>query len=233
MILLIDAGNTAIKFAVSNDSNQVALIQQSQLYWPEISLVLYSCVKHSDELQVIIERAQEFGIEIRRAKVSQQLDGLICGYEQYQNLGVDRWLTVLGAQNDYPNENLVIVDSGTATTIDFVSQNKKHLGGWIIPGLDLMVESISQRAPDVFTDAEIGFDNNIGANTPNALHNGCFVSTLGAVVIAQQHFDHFCRVIFTGGYGFHLHKSMENSQYDAGLIFKGLLVWYEKQAKNN
>ena len=233
MILLIDAGNTAIKLAVSDEHNQPILIKQAQLCWSKISLVLYSCVKHSAELQAMVDTAQAHGIEVCRAKVSQQLDGLVCGYEHFHNLGIDRWLAVIGAQNDYPNENLVIVDSGTATTIDFVSLDKKHLGGWIIPGLDLMVESISQRALDVFSDAEVGFENIIGTNTPNALHNGCFVSTLGAVVIAQQHFNHFCRVIFTGGYGFHLHQAMENTQFDERLIFKGLLVWYVKQAKNN
>ncbi|MBD3612348.1 MAG: type III pantothenate kinase [Hydrogenovibrio crunogenus] len=66
--------------------------------------------------------------------------GIECGYEKFDQFGVDRWMAILGACSG-SNKPTFIVDAGTALTVDAVI-DKKHIGGFIVPGLGLMRDSL-------------------------------------------------------------------------------------------
>lgn len=66
--------------------------------------------------------------------------GIECGYEKFDQFGVDRWMAILGACSG-SNKPIFIVDAGTALTVDAVI-DKKHIGGFIVPGLGLMRDSL-------------------------------------------------------------------------------------------
>ena len=60
-------------------------------------------------------------------------------YQNPADLGVDRWCALVAAHHQYPGFNLIVVDAGSAVTVDLVSANAVHLGGYIVPGLASLV----------------------------------------------------------------------------------------------
>ena len=238
MILLVDVGNTALKTALF-DGSKILLCPFEDLDWSVISNVIYSHVATTKQLAVLIEVAQRKSVPIYKAVVSKECAGVSCGYANYQTLGIDRWLVVLACANELTSENrdVIIIDSGTATTVDIVNHKKQHLGGWILPGLDLLVDSIASRAEKVFVDEKTPFKAEFGVNTPAALKNGCLISTLGAIQYAISLLDNEPLLVFAGGYGMLLKDQMplelnQQAIYSEDLIFKGLLVWYQNEVNS-
>lgn len=66
--------------------------------------------------------------------------GIQCGYEAFETFGVDRWMAIIGACAGQ-NKPTFIVDAGTAITVDVVIE-KEHIGGFIVPGLAIMKQSL-------------------------------------------------------------------------------------------
>ncbi len=225
MKLLVDAGNTALKYAYqAND--ELIKINHHEIDWCTVEVVLISSVRDSDLLEKLRETAKQHQVPVYTASVTANSGRVICGYKQFQNLGIDRWLAVLAVDKLYPNEAVVVIDSGTATTIDIVDTNHHHLGGWIIPGIDLMMESIVAKAEKVFHNTQPQFDFTIATNTPAAVSEGSLTATLGMVEMAKQKLARPCRIVCTGGYGNLLHQHIATSQLHDDLVFQGLLVWY-------
>lgn len=89
-------------------------------------------------------RAQlaEDGVESIRFAVAESACGPVrAGYREPQKMGVDRWLAVVAAWHRCQRPVLV-VDAGSALTVDLVDARAGHLGGWIVPGLELMRGSL-------------------------------------------------------------------------------------------
>ncbi|MCF6436417.1 type III pantothenate kinase [Pseudoalteromonas sp. MMG022] len=228
MRLLIDVGNTAVKLALA-EQQTIKVIAQSDIPWGKLSEVLVAQVGKSDELTPYTVKAQQLNIPIIHAYVTPVLGQLHCAYTQYQNLGIDRWLTVVACHYLYPNKHCVIVDSGTATKVDVLSARGQHLGGWILPGLDMMVSSVVSNTQKVFSDEQSLYTQELGKNTPNAVKNGALVATLGAVYagIASLECDkHDLNVICAGGYGEFISQQLEcETLFHDFLVFQGLLFW--------
>jgi type III pantothenate kinase len=68
--------------------------------------------------------------------------GVRNGYPDPWRLGVDRWVGLIGAHHEHPGKDLCLVGLGTAMTIDLLNGNGRHLGGSIVPGPRLMIETL-------------------------------------------------------------------------------------------
>ena len=228
MRLLVDVGNTAVKVGVDCDG-KIAQINETDIPWLDVDDIVVAQVGHANALASIKQHAARYNINIRQATVTPKLGKVNCGYAQYQNLGVDRWLAVIAGHYLYPNQYCVVVDSGTATKVDVVNQVGQHLGGWILPGLDMMIASLLANTEKVFSDNTSLFEQGLGRNTPNAVKNGALVSTLGAVYTAIAQLE--CeatdiQVIFAGGYGELLQQHYDKpSVFIDDLVLKGLKNW--------
>ena len=231
MRLLIDVGNTSLK-AVLWDNEQAQPADINNLPWLQITEVIYACVGRSDLLNDILTQAASNNITCFEAKVTKTLGDLVCAYEHVGNLGIDRWLALIAGFTLYPHKACIVVDAGTATTIDVLDNEGKHLGGWILPGLDLMTSSLTQNTQRVFDDGKTPFTNELGKNTPNGLKNGALVATIGAIEQAKlnltaQKTEQAPQIIFAGGYGSLLQQQFAGSIFDSLLVMKGLNYWYE------
>lgn len=224
MKLLVDVGNTALKLALYNE-DKITFVEQQQLNWQGITQVLVASVRANPLLDSLVSEANEKGIEVKFAKVSAQQNGVTCAYAEFKNLGIDRWLVVLAAAYLYPNQSSIIIDAGTATTVDVLIDGKTHKGGWIIPGIDLMMESIVVRAEKVFANETVMFANNLGSNTPEALSYGCLAANLGLIQQARALFGENIQVLCTGGYGKLLAQHLENSEFIEDLVLQGLVAY--------
>mgnify|MGYP001028576006 CR=1 FL=1 len=207
MNLLIDVGNTSLKCCTFKD---LSGYKRRSVVWAIenmkfISTLVYAQVAESDELRSILTSANKQGVKIIEASVTPEMFGVSCGYNNYETLGIDHWLAVLAAARLYKNHDVLVVDSGTALTVDVVTENGNHIGGWITPGLQLMQQSIIEKAPGVFGH-ETHHNEHFGTSTPSALYHGCVNALVGAIEMAKGHLQGIefhasenLKIVLTGG----------------------------------
>lgn len=129
----------------------------------------------------------------------------------YTGLGVDRKIACLSVKNG------VIVDSGSAITID-IMQEGIHLGGYILPGID-SYRKLFFNIEALKMEFNLGVSlNSLPQNTQDAISYGC----LKSIIVTIQDVSKENYIYFTGGDGKFLSKFFSNSIYDNTLIFKGM-----------
>lgn len=236
MRLLVDVGNTALKVGVKQGA-KICLIEQSDIQWHNVTEVVVAQVGPAEVLAPIERKAAQLGVPVIQAQVTPEVGSISCAYPQYQNLGIDRWLGVIAGHNLYPTKHCVVVDSGTASKVDVVTKSGEHLGGWILPGLDMMIDSLVNNTQKVFCDEISTFEKALGTNTPNAVKNGALMATLGAVEagIAKLGCDFSeVQVVFAGGYGELLQKHFSwPGVFVDELVLLGLENWRNFMLKTN
>ena len=225
MKLLVDMGNTRTK-AVLSDNGELLPIDFSLALFNQydISQLTYASVRHNERAMKMLEIAHAQKIQVTQVETSAQAFGVKCAYDNYQTLGIDRWLAVLGAVNEHPNQDLIVIDAGTATTVDFVTADKAHIGGWIIPGLELMTTSVTSQTDKVFSDLNTNYSYGIGKATPEALKYGCLAAQLGIVRQAVEYFVNDAKVIIAGGVAPLMLNPLSDLKpyHDDLIVFKGL-----------
>ncbi len=104
--------------------------------------------------------------------------GVSNGYQQPERLGSDRWAALIAAWNHVQGASLV-VNCGTATTVDALSAKGEFVGGLIVPGVSLMQHSLATNAAQLM--AEQGSLQDFPRTTADAIHSGMLRATLGAI----------------------------------------------------
>jgi len=105
---------------------------------------------------LLVNALQTLGVHpVNFAEVTRERAGVHCGYEDLSQLGVDRWLAVLAASNEFDGF-LAVADFGTALTLDFVDSSRNHVGGYIVPGWGLMCQALIEGT--VIDVSRIPFD---------------------------------------------------------------------------
>lgn len=121
-------------------------------------------------------------------------------------LGADRLATSIGAANLVPHQNLIIVDLGTATTIDVISKNKEYQGGLIMAGLNLQIKALTDNTAKLPPVSIVRSRNIVGENTIDQIQSGLYYGHLGAMrtivntIIQQEFTSDNPTVIGTGGF---------------------------------
>lgn len=212
--LLIDAGNTRVKTAYMDAEghiepwfNRAYEDLAEEVIEASVTKVWVAAVGGEAQQQQVIQWLAKFQLHEHLSWIQSEAErfGVTNAYEQAPTLGVDRWLALLGAYNEQPKATLII-DAGTAITVDWLDAEGKHLGGWITPGVELMQNALLARAPKVFANAEPmwGRANQLGQSTPDGLTDGCVNMFAGlvrqALHVTETELDWFdYRVLFSGG----------------------------------
>ncbi|MBV8145885.1 MAG: type III pantothenate kinase [Gammaproteobacteria bacterium] len=153
-ILLVDAGNTRIKWAylergrlgrgrAATHSSWSAATYDRQLFGRARPAHVWATsvagpgVKHS-----LAGAARRAGAGVTFVSVPRHGGGVRVGYPEPWRLGVDRFVAAVGAHALFPGMPLCVVGVGTAMTIDLIGADGRHRGGAIIPGPSLMVETL-------------------------------------------------------------------------------------------
>jgi type III pantothenate kinase len=197
--LLIDAGNTRIKWGVplphglgrwlhegAVDRDQA--IQLVPAWQPLIGDVERVCVSNvaGPLLQAALTEALHtvFGatLDIEWFASVEQRAGVRNGYRTPGQLGCDRFAAAIGARALFPAQELVVATCGTATTVDAVSADGVFLGGMILPGLVMMTTSLAVNTAQL---PQIGgISASVGPfadNTGDAIVAGCIAAQAGAI----------------------------------------------------
>ena len=208
MILEIDAGNTRLKWRCRSASTTAARVADSvsaisaELEGPRIERVHIASVRAPQFLeQLAAESEQAFAAEVTVARVSSQCSGLRINYADPSRLGVDRWLAMLAARALTPSACLV-VDCGTALTLDRVSAEGEHEGGFILPGLALMRRSLEENTRIRLDSGYVPDSIELGNSTDAAVYHGTLAA---AVALIQAQWSELnqastpARLVLTGG----------------------------------
>lgn len=159
--------------------------------------------------------------------------GINIKYKNPNEVGADLIAGSIGGVHAFPNKNLIIADLGTATTLVAVSKKNDFLGGVIMPGMKLSMESLrSNTAKLMEVDIEMP-DTYLGQSTRECIQRGLYFGHLGAMreVIAGYTRELFNGekpvVIGTGGFS---HLFRDKSIFDAilpDLVLQGIRIAYD------
>lgn len=207
MILELDAGNSRIKWrALEGDGGRihcegnaidVAALKEDFDNSLAIDFVRLCSVRRDaavTELEAWVNQRWKLGIE--QATVGDNSAGITHQYLDDQRLGIDRWLAMLAAFHRAAGP-CIIVDAGTALTIDVLDATGRHQGGYILPGLKLMRDSLQANTgirldPD-YTQQSVA----LGHSTEAAVCNGSLALLLA--LIEKVLTEHSTRRIFLSG----------------------------------
>lgn len=195
MTLLIDIGNTRIKWATLKGGVLGAQSAASHAAWGRDEINNAVLAQSTPPQRVVVanvggsrmgELVREavlsaWNLEVRFVHSTSQAGDVRNAYPEPANLGVDRWMAMIGARA-MQRTPVCIVSVGTAMTIDALDGDGQHLGGVIVPGPDLMVTSLLRSTSEIAARAAQG---NIGAdvfadNTLGAIRQGA-VNALAAL----------------------------------------------------
>ena len=132
--------------------------------------------------------------------------GLKINYRNPIEVGADRITTAIASSSLFPNTNIINIDFGTATTLCAISANKNYLGGAIMPGLRLAMESLQSHAAKLPSVEILKPQEVVGRSTIESIQSGLYMSTLGGCreLISRVKEEAFhgkpSKVIATGGF---------------------------------
>tara|TARA_B100000073_G_C23658849_1_gene543667 strand:+ start:89 stop:850 length:762 start_codon:yes stop_codon:yes gene_type:complete len=243
-ILLMDIGNTRIKWGVLEKR---ALSEIGSLSTPhsrdfdltplfmslpsDVKSIVASCVL-SKETQIKLTESfsDHFELAIQFIKPKNRFSGLTNGYTNPSKLGTDRWAAMIGAHNEFGG-NILVVDMGTAITIDYINAEGVHKGGQILPGLKSFFNILDQSTGSINTKINISDIaakdiKKWGKNTDDAITSGTMTAISGAINAAVFSFkieDSMPSVILTGGDAIYFKDVFDYSlSYRPNLVLEGL-----------
>lgn len=206
MFLLIDAGNTRLKLGLHDGHHW---LQREALAYEALSCCAWLTGVLAAGPRVVISNVagEAVGQQLRAClgdapvhvewlQASAARGGVRNAYEQPQTLGPDRWAALIGAWH-LQRTACLVVNAGTATTVDVLTDDACFAGGCILPGFDLMRASLASgtaRLPLVEGAPQV-----LPRNTADAIYNGCLQAQLGAIERLRTQLPAGAPVVLSGG----------------------------------
>ncbi|MEO1044933.1 MAG: type III pantothenate kinase [Pseudomonadota bacterium] len=227
MLLAIDVGNTNAVFAIYDDMEQKTrwristdprrtadeyavwlqqLFQLEGLDCTGIDAVIISTVVPRALHNLSLLSEKYFGLEPLIAGKPPVQWGILVDVDQPDSLGADRAVNAIGAHARHDGD-LIIIDFGTATTLDFIDYSGAYKGGIIAPGINLSLDALVNAAaklPRIAIEAPEDDNGNVlGRNTEEQMHIGVFWGYValmeGLIARMKAQIGRPAKVIATGG----------------------------------
>jgi len=240
MNLVIDIGNTRIKFAIFE--NQKLLIDEkieSEIFsskvkelfkaYPEIDNAIISSVRTLDKEVDIVSLFCNVHVLSQNSKIPFKNS-----YRTPQSLGVDRIALVAASYYTYPHRNVLVIDAGTCITYDVITEYGEYLGGAISPGLLMRYKAMNNQTDGLPLLEPIQLEDFIGNATQSCMHSGIVNGIVNEVEgVVGQYKKRFkdLTVILTGGDAHFFGKRLKNSIFaNSKFLLEGLnyLLEYNK-----
>ncbi len=249
MILLIDFGNTRTKYkllsknkdnslmkttAIENKLFNTAYLDKITRIDNTITQVVAASVANDKLIEQLSTYCRAYDINFTRVMSEASTPSVTSGYETPSQLGVDRWLAIIAGQKLFPHKNILIIDAGTATTIDLIDSSGQHRGGWIFAGVSLLLSSLLGNTEQVKADIKKEASLTFGLNTTDNVNNAAWSATVGlitqSIYQAEKDLGRIDKVIITGGNGKAL-TLLSNTEfvYVEDLVFYGLSEYSGKK----
>ena len=240
MILAIDAGNSRVKwgwyqrddrggggwssiatvslieFAASSDQiNPFSATHENP------SRIIISNVAGEGAHQLLLNWTRIFEAEPLWLKGEAERCGVASRYERPEQLGPDRWAALVAARALEPGRACLVVNAGTATTVDALSAGGEFIGGLIVPGVDLMRFVLHEHTGSL--PLQPGNFVRAPRNTVDAIETGCRHAQAGAVERMHRALGGDSVCLVSGGGGPALIERLElPCRYVENLVLEGL-----------
>ena len=244
MLLLIDVGNTMIKWALSNAATATpgewlesgAAAHKDKAHLREalqdrpISRALISNVAGKavrERLETLLSACQPNSVTPEWFASTAERAGVRNSYRNPAQLGCDRFAAMIGARALFPGQALIVATCGTATTVDALTADGLFIGGMILPGLMLMASSLARGTAHLPQVAQHSLSfNPFALNTNDAIMSGCIAAQTGAIERAANLHARKCGgvlCVLSGGSAASIapHLSVSNQIVD-NLVLTGL-----------
>ena len=222
--LFVDIGHTTVKWKTfSSNISKESVESFSASSLPNNKCIWLSAVAHPS----IVDSIKREFTDVELVLPSKKHGNLTIAYESPSELGVDRFLAMLGAIDNFPSTNLLVIDLGSALTIDIVNEDGIHKGGLIMPGLMTLRKSFAKFSTENMSQGLKGLQN----NTKDAWLSG--TETMLIVTIKEQIKDFQSQysngvVLLTGGDITKLSSELPQSlNYFENLVLDGLVSYAE------
>ena len=230
MNLTLDIGNTQAKLAVFDDkllehcSFDVKFIDDKigdlLILFPEIiNLIVCSVIK----IDFNFEKYNFKNIHFVSKKSNLPFKNL---YNTKNSLGNDRLALVSRASIKHPNKNVLIIDSGSCITYDFINENNQYIGGAISPGLNMRFKSLNEFTANLPLIKLMNKPKFVGSNTQESINSGVLNGVINEIegFIGQYSSKYKnLTVILTGGDSDFLSKRLKISIFaNQNFLLEGL-----------
>jgi type III pantothenate kinase len=182
--------------------------------------VIYSlrgaCKKYFDINPFVLQAGVKTGLKIK--------------YRNPLEVGADRIANSIAATHLYPQRNMIIVDLGTATTFCAISKDKDYLGGSIVAGLKLSMESLEAKTAKLPSVEIVPMTEALGRSTVESLQSGLYYGHIGIIKELSERLSAECFagekpfVLGTGGFANLFEKEKIFDVIIPDLVLKGLLT---------
>jgi len=230
MRLLFDVGNTRVKWAwhdgqrwlepdacgiESFNSEDVFAVRDFDQAW--VASMNKQGV-YQDMLDVFEQKYANSDTRLITVEAARHACGIENTYLNIDHLGIDRWLSVIGARSLIPHGDIIVVDAGTAINIECLDANNVYQGGAILPGFRLMHDSLVSRVAAIESNVSETLPT-IGKNTEECVNFGVGYGVAGAVERVVDEMQKFLiaengeqampvRALLAGGNAWSLEKRM-------------------------
>lgn len=255
MLLAIEQGNTNTLFAVHDGSDWIAqwrTATQSTRTGDEYAVWLYqllamgglrfdmldACIISSVVPQSIfnLRNLARRYLKVEPLVIGENVDlGIPVRLEKPSEAGADRLVNAIGAHAVYPGD-LIVIDSGTATTFDVIAADGGFEGGVIAPGINLSMEALHAAAAKLPRVAIRRPDKTIGRDTVGAMQAGVFWGYIalieGLIARIRAEWGRPMTVVATGGVASLFHGATAAiDHFDSDLTIRGMLEIHRRNTE--
>ena len=221
MILVADLGNSRIKWGrVATDAKNGEALEEHEgirygeegldhaleSAWGELetpTAVVYCAVAPEAVVSELVHyTSSRWQLRAHCLAPTHEAHGGVCAYDEPRQLGADRWAALAGARAMCPDSGAIVVDAGTAITVDALSLEGVHIGGVILPGVRLMRRALGEGTARIGSvgGGEVNLETH---NTASAVATGTVLGAAAAVdrVVAEYaaQLEPTTRLLLTGG----------------------------------
>jgi type III pantothenate kinase len=245
MKLFLDIGNSSVKWAVQEKNNFISTgtfsyknnnfqneLQQNLIFSEKPMAVLVSNVIEKEIFELVNSwTKKQWQLECWQPKVSAHYKKLKNCYSDINQMGIDRWLAMVAAWELYSSA-VCLVSCGTALTIDFIDEEGQHLGGYILPGIELMQKALVSNTVQISIDVRNNPSIEYGNDTQSSVNNGSFLAAASTInnVVDKFTKELNCELncIISGGMAESIKPFLNNPfEHEPNLIFMGLSILHK------
>lgn len=233
MNLIVDVGNTFVKFAVFQADTLICKVslelsefkkefKKIKNEFPNLKNAIISSVGRLSKKQIEIVE-EDLKVLLLSHDIELPFKNL---YKTPRTLGVDRIALVSASVSQFPDNNVLIIDAGTCITYDFITNRNEYLGGAISPGIRLRYHTLHNFTANLPLLEKNQPKNIIGDSTESSIHSGVVIGIVKEIdgVIDQYKAEHQdLTVILTGGDANFLSNQLKNSIFaNSNFLLEGL-----------
>ncbi len=250
MSLTIDVGNSRVKWAewqageivasgagVYDKKNLPASLDALLVDLKKPSVIYSVCVA-AEEVRYALTQwvKQHWQLDVDFLVTGKKFNTVTHGYLDPAEHGADRWAAIVAANYLYPDVPLCVIGAGTAITVDFLKQDGRHLGGYILPSYVSMHAALTSDAANIssvlsgLVAGDVALDKDVPDNTDDAVNQGVHR-------LLQAGIHDFCKqavrvlgdsvqVIVAGGFAETLlnYPDMPEMHHEPELVMQGLYL---------